>query len=69
MHVKQKWMLHFRQCAPPPTGVLPQASQGLDKSSVTAMKNKTLNRQVLKRLFRTVETLLKVKNTQYFYLK
>ena len=27
-------MLHFRQCAPPPTGVLPQASQGLDKSII-----------------------------------
>lgn len=28
-------MLHFRQCAPPPTGVRPQASHGLDKSTTS----------------------------------
>jgi len=37
-------MLHFGQCAPPPTGVLPHALQGLDKSNITkvniTLKNK-----------------------------
>jgi len=62
-------MLHFIQCAPPPTGVLPQASQGLDKSIIENHRIQLLKKGVFKLSFSVVETLLKVKNARYFYLK
>jgi hypothetical protein len=39
-------MLHFRQHPPSPTGVVPQASQGLDESSMEKLVAKTLYKAI-----------------------
>jgi hypothetical protein len=53
-------MLHFRQCTPPPTGVLPQASQGIDKSTIETHNQQLFKKEALKLHLSRVESLLKV---------
>ena len=55
----------FLDNAPPPTGVLPQASQGLDKSIIQVNSRHLVQKGSVELLREAVETQMKVKKLNH----